>query len=40
VLPNIAASSIESIEFYTASEAQYAFGRGNMAGAINILTEH
>jgi hypothetical protein len=40
VLPNISAASIESIRFYNASEAQYVFGRGNMAGAINILTKH
>ncbi|HEY2379225.1 MAG TPA: hypothetical protein VGH98_24805 [Gemmatimonadaceae bacterium] len=39
-LRNISAATIEVIKFYSASEAQYAFGRGNMAGAINILTKH
>jgi hypothetical protein len=39
-LRNISAATIELIKFYSASEAQYAFGRGNMAGAINILTKH
>ncbi|HKW48811.1 MAG TPA: Plug domain-containing protein [Gemmatimonadaceae bacterium] len=39
-LRTIEASMIESIKFYSASEAQYAFGRGNMAGVIAILTKH
>jgi hypothetical protein len=40
VLRNIAGPTIESIKFYNASEAQYAFGRGNMAGVISIVTKH
>jgi hypothetical protein len=40
VLPNIAASTIATIRFYNASEAQYAFGRGNAAGVIAITTKH
>ena len=39
-LRTIDASSIESIKFYSASEAQYAFGHGNMAGVIAIQTKH
>ena len=39
-LRTIEASAIESIKFYNASEAQYTFGRGNMAGVISILTKH
>jgi hypothetical protein len=39
-LRNIAGATIESIKFYNASEAQYAFGRGNMAGVISIVTKH
>jgi len=39
-LRGIAAGAIESIKFYNASEAQYAFGRGNMAGVISIVTKH
>ena len=39
-LRTIEASAIESIKFYSASEAQYTFGRGNMAGVISILTKH
>ena len=39
-LRTIEASVIDSIKFYSASEAQYAFGRGNMAGVISILTKH
>ena len=39
-LRTIGASEIESIKFYSASEAQYAFGRGNMAGVISIHTKH
>jgi hypothetical protein len=39
-LRTIGASEIESIKFYSASEAQYAFGRGNMAGVISIQTKH
>jgi hypothetical protein len=40
VLRNIAASTIATITFYNASEAQYAFGRGNAAGVIGITTKH
>ena len=39
-LRGISGSIIESIRFYSAAEAQYAFGRGNMAGAISIITKH
>jgi len=39
-LRSIAANSIELIKFYNAAEAQYAFGRGNMAGVIHIVTKH
>lgn len=39
-LRTIEASVIESIKFYSAAEAQYAFGRGNMAGVISIQTKH
>ena len=39
-LRGISASIIESIRFYSAAEAQYTFGRGNMAGAISITTKH
>lgn len=40
VLRNISASTIESIRFYSASEAQFKFGRGNAAGVIDIFTKH
>ena len=36
----ITAGAIESIRFFNASEAQYRFGRGNMAGVIAVLTKH
>ena len=36
----ISAASIETIKFYTGSEAQYKFGRGNVAGVIGIFTKH
>ena len=39
-LRTISASVVETIKFYNASEAEYAFGRGNMAGVISILTKH
>ena len=39
-LPNIAALTIASIKFYTGSEAQYKYGRGNAAGVIGITTKH
>jgi len=39
-LQGISAASIETIKFYTASEAQYKFGRGNAAGVIGIFTKH
>jgi hypothetical protein len=39
-LRGISGSIIESIRFYSAAEAQYTFGRGNMAGAISIITKH
>jgi len=39
-LRGMAAGSIETIRFYNAAEAQYAFGRGNMAGVISIVTKH
>jgi hypothetical protein len=39
-LRSISATAVEAIKFYNASEAQYAFGRGNMAGVISILTKH
>jgi hypothetical protein len=40
VLRNISAATIESIRFYSASEAQFKFGRGNEAGVIGIFTKH
>ena len=36
----IAASTIETIRFYNAAEAQYKYGKGNAAGAISIQTRH
>ncbi len=39
-LRGIAANSIETITFYQGPEAQYKFGRGNMAGVIGIITKH
>jgi hypothetical protein len=39
-LRTISAAVVEVIKFYNASEAQYAFGRGNMAGVISVLTKH
>lgn len=39
-LRTIAATTLESIKFYSASEAQYKFGRGNAAGVIGITTKH
>lgn len=39
-LRGIPAGSIESIKFYEAAEAQYKFGRGNMAGVIGVTTKH
>jgi len=36
----ITAGAIESIRFFNSSEAQYRFGRGNMAGVIAVLTKH
>lgn len=39
-LRSISALTIESIRFYTASAAQYKFGRGNEAGVIGIYTKH
>jgi hypothetical protein len=40
VLRDISATIIASITFYSASEAQYAFGRGNASGVIGIITKH
>ena len=40
VLPTISATAIATITFYSASEAQYAFGRGNASGVIGITTKH
>ena len=40
VLRDISATTIASITFYTAAEAQYAFGRGNASGVIGITTKH
>lgn len=39
-LDAISAANIETIKFYTGSEAQYKFGRGNAAGVIGIFTKH
>ena len=39
-LRNISAATIDTIKFYSAAEAQYAFGRGNAAGVIGIITKH
>lgn len=39
-LRGISAASIETIKFYTGSEAQFKFGRGNAAGVIGIFTKH
>ena len=36
----ISASTIETIKYFTASEAQYKYGRGNAAGVIGIFTKH
>ena len=40
VLRDISATTIASITFYSAAEAQYAFGRGNASGVIGITTKH
>lgn len=40
VLTTISATAIATITFYSASEAQYAFGRGNASGVIGIVTKH
>ena len=40
VLTTISATAIATITYYTASEAQYAFGRGNASGVIGITTKH
>jgi hypothetical protein len=40
VLRSISAMTIDSIRFYSASEAQFKFGRGNEAGVIGIFTKH
>jgi hypothetical protein len=39
-LRGISTSVIESIHYYSPAEAQYAFGRGNMAGVIGVNTKH
>jgi hypothetical protein len=39
-LRSISAATIDTIKFYSAAEAQYAFGRGNAAGVIGIITKH
>lgn len=39
-LRGIPVGDVESIKFYTPAEAQYKFGRGNMAGAIAVATKH
>jgi hypothetical protein len=39
-LRGISTASLESIRFYSPAEAQYAFGRGNMAGVIGVTTKH
>jgi hypothetical protein len=39
-LRGISAATIETIKFYSASEAQFKFGRGNAAGVIGIFTKH
>lgn len=36
----ISASTIESIKFYDAADAQLHYGRGNMSGVISIVTKH
>ena len=38
-LRSISAATIDTIKFYSAAEAQYAFGRGNAAGVIGIITK-
>lgn len=40
VLRQISATTIASITYYSAAEAQYAFGRGNASGVIGITTKH
>jgi hypothetical protein len=39
-LQGISAATIETIRFYSASDAQYRFGRGNAAGVIGIFIKH
>ena len=39
-LKGIPVGSIESISFFNASDSQYRYGRGNMAGVIDIVTKH
>jgi hypothetical protein len=39
-LQGISAANIETIRFFSASDAQYRFGRGNAAGVIGIFTKH
>lgn len=39
-LKGIPIGTIESISFFDASESQYRYGRGNMAGVIDVTTKH
>lgn len=39
-LKAIPAGTVESITFVSASESQYRYGRGNMAGVIEVVTRH
>lgn len=39
-LKYIAAATIQSVKYFSGSEAQFKFGRGNAAGVIGILTKH
>ncbi len=39
-LKGIPAGTIESISFIGSSDSQYKYGRGNMAGVIDVVTKH
>ena len=39
-LKGIPAGTVESISFIGSSDSQYKYGRGNMAGVIEVVTKH
>jgi hypothetical protein len=40
ILRNIPASEVQEIRFLSASEAQYKYGSGHLAGVIEVYTKH